>query len=293
MDLEQWLNPFEAYTLPLRDWVEIAVDWIVVNFRGFFQAISVPVGTILDGVELILQSVPPLIFLLLLFGLALWVANWRVALFSLVSMTLIGMLGIWEDAMTTLALVITAVLFCALLGIPLGILAARSDGFETLLRPLLDAMQTTPAFVYLVPVVMLFGVGNVPGIIATIIFALPPIIRLTDLGIRGVPTDVVEAAYAFGSTPLQVLWEVQLPLALRTILAGLNQTLLLALSMVVIAAMIAAGGLGTMVLRGLGRLDVGLGVVGGLGIVLLAIILDRITQAIAGGQQAPGAPTGH
>ncbi|MCB0061705.1 MAG: ABC transporter permease subunit, partial [Caldilineaceae bacterium] len=185
--------------------------------------------------------------------------------------------------MTTLALVLTAVFFCTIIGVPLGILASRSDRFEGGLRPLLDAMQTTPAFVYLVPIVMLFGVGNVPGIIATIIFALPPIIRLTNLGIRSVPADVVEAAYAFGSTPFQVLWEVQLPLATRTILAGLNQTLLLALSMVVIAAMIAAGGLGTMVLRGIGRLDVGLGAVGGLGIVLLAVVLDRITQALGGG----------
>jgi glycine betaine/proline transport system permease protein len=164
--------------------------------------------------------------------------------------------------------------------VPLGIAAARSDRFAGGLRPVLDIMQTIPPFVYLVPIVMLFGVGMTPGIIATIIFALPPIIRLTNLGIRSVPGDLVEAAYAFGSTPRQVLWEVQLPLALKTIMAGLNQTLMLALSMAVIAALIGAGGLGLTVYTGLGRLDVGAAAEGGIGIVLIAIILDRITQAL-------------
>jgi len=170
-------------------------------------------------------------------------------------------------------------------GVPLGIAAARRDGFEKGLRPVLDIMQTIPPFVYLVPIVMLFGVGMAPGIIATIIFALPPIIRLTNLGIRSVPEDLIEAAFAFGSSPRQVLWEVQLPLALRTIMAGLNQTLMLALSMAVIAALIGAGGLGLTVYTGLGRLDVGAATEGGLGIVLLAMILDRITQAL--GSESP------
>jgi glycine betaine/proline transport system permease protein len=210
-----------------------------------------------------------------------------VAAFAFVSLIFIDLMELWPETMTTLAMIITAVLFCAIVGVPLGIAAARSDRFAAVLRPILDIMQTVPPFVYLVPIVMLFGVGIVPGVIATIIFALPPIIRLTNLGIRQVRAELVEAAYAFGSTPRQVLWEVQVPLALRTIMAGLNQTLMLALSMVVIAALIGAGGLGLTVFTGLGRLDVGAATEGGVGIVLLAIILDRITQALAENRPAP------
>ncbi|KPP85968.1 MAG: glycine betaine/proline transport system permease protein [Rhodobacteraceae bacterium HLUCCO07] len=190
------------------------------------------------------------------------------------------MIGVWSETMTTLAMILTAVVFCALVGVPLGIAAARSDRFAVILRPVLDIMQTIPPFVYLVPIVMLFGVGMTPGIIATIVFALPPIVRLTNLGLRSVPENLVEAAYAFGATRSQVLWDVQIPLALRTIMAGLNQTLMLALSMAVIAALIGAGGLGLTVYTGLGRLDIGTATEGGIGIVLLAIILDRITQAL-------------
>ena len=216
---------------------------------------------------------------------ALALIAWRtagrgVALFTLVALSFIDVIGLWSETMTTLAMVVTAVLFCVVIGIPLGIAAARSDIFRAVMRPLLDIMQTIPSFVYLVPIVMLFGVGVVPGIIATIIFALPPIIRLTDLGIRNVREDLIEAATAFGATPWQMLVEVQFPLALRTVMAGLNQTLMLALSMVVIAALIGAGGLGLTVFTGLGRLDVGNAMAGGVGIVLLAIILDRISQAM-------------
>ncbi len=182
--------------------------------------------------------------------------------------------------MTTLSMIVTSVLFCVVLGVPLGILAARSNRVLAVVRPVLDIMQTVPSFVYLVPIVMLFGVGMAPGIIATIVFALPPIVRLTNLGIRNVRGDLIEAAEAFGSTGWQMLWNVQLPLAMRTIMAGLNQTLMLALSMVVITSMIGAGGLGLTVYTGLGRLDVGGATAGGVGIVLLAIILDRITQGL-------------
>ena len=167
-----------------------------------------------------------------------------------------------------------------MIGLPVGILLASSDRAQRWTRPLLDAMQTTPAFVYLVPVVMLFGIGNVPGVIVTIVFALPPLIRLTNLGIRQVRPDLIEASRAYGASPAQLLWKVQLPLAMPSIMAGINQALMLSLSMVVIASMIAVGGLGQMVLRGIGRLDMGLATVGGLGIVLLAIVLDRITQAM-------------
>nr|WP_252731201.1 ABC transporter permease subunit [Lentibacter algarum] len=173
-----------------------------------------------------------------------------------------------------------AVIACFIIGLPLGILAAKSDAFEKILRPVLDLMQTIPAFVYLVPVVMLVGIGNVSGVIVTIIFALPPLIRLTSLGIRGVNPSVVEAARAFGASPSQILVKVELPLATPTILAGVNQTIMLALSMVVIASMISVGGLGNEVLRAMGRLDAGKAIVGGLGIVLLAIVLDRISQGL-------------
>ena len=182
--------------------------------------------------------------------------------------------------MVTLSIVLTALVLAILIGMPLGIWAARSDRVWSIMRPLLDGMQTIPAFVYLVPVVMLFGIGNVPGVIVTVIFAISPLIWLTNLGIRQVPEEVVEATRAFGATDRQLLWKAQIPLALPTIMAGVNQTLMMSLSMVVIASMISVGGLGQMVLRGIGRLDVGLAAVGGLGIVMLAIVLDRLTQAL-------------
>ncbi|HET6519729.1 MAG TPA: proline/glycine betaine ABC transporter permease [Geminicoccaceae bacterium] len=275
------LNLSDYYTLPLDDWIEVLVkDWLVPNFRPVFRAIQWPVDQVLTGIAGLLQATPFPVFLILAGLIAWWVAGRGVALFAVASLALLDLLGIWRETMTTLAMVLTSVVFCAVVGVPLGIVAARSDRFASGIRPVLDIMQTTPAFVYLVPVVMLFGVGMVPGIIATIIFALPPIIRLTDLGIRQVRGELVEAAIAFGSTPRQVLFEVQIPLSLRTIMAGLNQTLMLSLSMVVIAALIGAEGLGLIVFRGIGRLDVGLAALGGIGIVLMAIVLDRITQAL-------------
>ena len=274
------LDPFETYTLPLGDWVETGLRWLVDNFRPVFQAIRWPVDQVLGGVEGALQWLPPLVGILLI-GLIGWqVAGRRVGIGAAISMVFVGLIGAWSEAMTTLALVLTSVFFCTLFGIPIGIATARSNRLEAIIRPVLDAMQTLPAFVYLVPIVMLFGIGNVPGVVVTIIFALPPLIRLTNLGIRQVPGDVIEAATAFGATPRQLLVKVQLPLAMRTIMAGVNQTLMLALSMVVIASMIAVGGLGQMVLRGIGRLDMGLATVGGVGLVLLAIVIDRITQAL-------------
>jgi len=274
------LNPFQEQLIPLGNWIEGVVDFLVNNFRWVFQGIRVPVNWVLDIIENVLQAIPPVIFLILLGLLAWQLAGRGIAIFSIIAMAAIGAIGAWEASITTLSLVLTAVTFCAIVGIPLGILAAKSDNFEQAIRPVLDAMQTLPAFVYLVPVVMLFGTGKVPGVIVTFIFAVPPLIRLTNIGIRQVPGDVVEAAEAFGSTPTQTLGEVQIPLAMPTILAGLNQSLMLALSMVVIASLIAVEGLGQMVNRGIGRLDVGLAAEGGIGIVLLAIIIDRITQAV-------------
>ena len=279
--IELILDPFQLFDIPLAKWVKSGLRWLVDNYRPFFQSIKMPIMSMLRGFEWFLKSVPPTVMVL---GIALgaWqLAGWRLALGSVFTMTTIGILGIWSKSMTTLSIVFTAVVICIAIGIPLGILAARNARFNSIMRPILDAMQTIPAFVYLVPVVMLFGIGNVSGVLVTIVFAVPPLIRLTNLGIRQVPSEVVEAAFAFGASPRQTLFKVQIPLALRTIMTGVNQTLMMALSMAVIASMIAVGGLGQMVLRGIGRLDMGLATLGGLGIVLLAILLDRITQSMA------------
>jgi glycine betaine/proline transport system permease protein len=276
------LKPSDLFTIPLDHWIDVAVkDWFVPAFRPFFQAIQWPVAKVLNGLDTGLQAIP-MVFILAFFVIVAWRAAGRgVALFTFLALVFLDLIDVWPETMTTLAMITTAVVFCTVVGVPIGIAAARHERFATVLRPILDIMQTIPPFVYLVPIVMLFGVGVVPGVIATIIFALPPIIRLTNLGIRQVQAELVEAAYAFGATPHQVLWEVQVPLAPRTIMAGLNQTLMLALSMVVIAALIGAGGLGLIVYTGLGRLDVGAATEGGVGIVLIAIILDRITQGLA------------
>lgn len=277
--IDYW-HPFKKAVIPLDNWIEHGIDWLVVNFRPVFQLIRAPVEIILTGIETVLQAIPSPVMIVLLTLLAWQLVNFRMAIGTFVSLILIGLIGTWMEAMTTLALVLTSLFFCMLIGLPTGIWLARSDRAGTIVRPLLDAMQTTPAFVYLVPVVMLFGIGNVPGVVVTIIFALPPVIRLTMLGIRQVPEDLIEAGHSFGASPRQLLFKVQLPLAMPTIMAGVNQTLMLSLSMVVIASMIAVGGLGQMVLRGIGRLDMGMASVGGVGIVLLAIVLDRLTQAM-------------
>lgn len=276
-------------SLPVQDWINQGLDWVVGHFRPFFIALRGPVDALLGGVEAALLFPPTLVMVGLLALLAWQMAGGALGLATLISLLVVAMLGIWPEAMITLSLVLTSLLFCILIGLPLGIVLARSDRAQSLVRPILDAMQTTPAFVYLVPVVMLFGIGNVPGVIVTIIFALPPLVRLTNLGIRQVREDLIEAARAYGASPWQLLTKVQLPLAMPSIMAGINQSLMLSLSMVVIASMIAVGGLGQMVLRGIGRLDMGLATVGGLGIVILAIMLDRITQAMGeprrGGQR--------
>jgi glycine betaine/proline transport system permease protein len=272
---------FEDKVIPLDVWVSQFVDWLVDNYRDVFQALKWPVEQTLNGFDAGLNALSPLIVIAVL-AFAAWKFSGKgLAIFTVITLTVIGLLGLWVETMTTLAMVLSSVIFCALVGIPLGIWAGRSDAFEAGIRPVLDAMQTTPAFVYLVPIVMLFSVGNVAGVLATIVFALPPIIRLTSLGIRQVHPELVEAAQAFGATNRQVLLRVQVPLAMPTILAGLNQTIMMALSMVVIAALIGAGGLGSPVILGLNTLDIGRAVIGGLSIVLMAIVLDRITQSMA------------
>ncbi|PMU06691.1 glycine betaine/L-proline ABC transporter permease ProW [Aeromonas salmonicida] len=275
-----WLDPFQQALVPLDVWVESGIGWLVENLRPVFQLIRAPVEVTLNAMTHLLQTVPSTLMMGMLALIAWQMVNGRMALGTLLSLVGIGLIGAWSDAMVTLSLVLNSLFLCILIGLPVGIMLARSERLSTWTRPLLDAMQTTPAFVYLIPIVMLFGIGNVPGVVVTVIFALPPMIRLTMLGIRQVPEDLVEAAHSFGASPSQLLFKVQLPLAMPTIMAGVNQTLMLALSMVVIASMIAVGGLGQMVLRRIGRLDMGLASIGGLGIVLLAIVLDRLTQAM-------------
>ena len=282
------LHPFHDALIPLDIWVNNGLDWVVSNFRSVFQAIRWPIDAVLSGVESGLQATPAILIIVIMALVAWQLAGRRLAIGTLISMTVVGLIGAWSEAMVTLSLVLTSVFFCVVIGLPTGIWLARNERTSNAVRPILDAMQTTPAFVYLVPIVMLFGIGNVPGVVVTIIFALPPLIRLTILGIRQVPGDLVEAARSFGASPHQLLFRVQLPLAMPTIMAGVNQTLMLALSMVVIASMIAVGGLGQMVLRGIGRLDMGLATIGGVGIVLLAIVLDRMTQALGKDQRSKG-----
>jgi ABC-type proline/glycine betaine transport system permease subunit len=274
------LDPFEQVRIPLESWVSSGVQWLVTHFRPVFQSVRLPINSLLRSLQHLLLNTPPTVVLAVLTALAWQLAGRQVGFFAFLALSLIGFVGAWQPAMVSLSLVLTAVGVCLFLGIPLGVLCARSDPFERLLRPLLDAMQTLPVFVYLVPVVMLFGIGEAPGVIATVIYALPPLIRLTNLGIRQVPEEVVEAALAFGATPNQILWETQIPLAIPTILAGVNQTVLFALGMSVVTSMIAVPGLGLVVLRGLNGLNVGMAATGGLGILLLAIVLDRVTQRV-------------
>lgn len=242
---------------------------------------------ILNGFQQLMLGMPAPVAIILFTLIAWQFGSAGMGVATLISLIAIGAIGLVAGD-DHLALVLTALLFCIFIGLPMGIWLARSPRAAKIIRPLLDAMQTTPAFVYLVPIVMLFGIGNVPGVVVTIIFALPPIIRLTILGINQVPADLIEASRSFGASPRQMLFKVQLPLAMPTIMAGVNQTLMLALSMVVIASMIAVGGLGQMVLRGIGRLDMGLATVGGVGIVILAIILDRLTQAVGRDSRSRG-----
>lgn len=275
------LDPFATVDLGIADSANGIKKWAIAN-REIIQPIKKFFNEMIVGIDVGLNAVPPSIMLIILVLIAWQAAGRRVAILVGISMAILGVLspGAWGLAMTTLAIVISAVILCFIIGLPLGVLAGKSNRFEAMVRPVLDTMQTIPAFVYLVPVVMLIGIGNVSGVIVTIVFALPPLVRLTSLGIRNVNPSVVEAARAFGANPTQILFKVELPLATSTILAGVNQTIMLSLSMVVIASMISVKGLGNEVLRAMGRLDAGKAIVGGLGIVILAIVLDRITQGM-------------
>ncbi|MGO4543641.1 ABC transporter permease [Paenibacillus sp. 2TAB23] len=266
--------------IPLADWIESLEAWLEAHFDPFFRFIRMIVGETVNGLDTALNWFPALV-LILLFTIIAWsIGKWRMALFTLIGLLIIENLGLWSQTMQTLALVLTSAFISVLIGVPVGILCARYGSFQKIVTPLLDFMQTMPAFVYLLPAVTFFSLGVVPGVISSIIFAIPPTIRLTNLGIRQVPEELVEAADAFGSTPLQKLIKLQLPIAMPTIMAGINQTIMLSLSMVVIASMIGAQGVGAYVYRAVTQGNTGVGFEAGLAIVILAIILDRLTQQV-------------
>ena len=258
---------------------ENAVNFLFLHFRGGFDAFSAALGAVVKLLEDGLGAIPFLAMLVAFVAIAVWRKGLVFAAFVGIAMEVIHYMGLWAQTMSTLALVIAATFFSLLIGIPLGIWGARNGRVEVIVRSLLDFMQTMPAFVYLIPAVILFGLGRVPAVIATIVFAMPPVVRLTTLGIKQVREELMEAGRSFGSTDSQLLWKIQLPNALPSIMAGINQTIMMALSMVVVASMIGAGGLGEYVLSGIQRLDIGIGFEGGLGVVLLAIILDRLTES--------------
>lgn len=269
------------FDLPLEKWTNSFVDnWLIPSLGGFFDKVSNFIGWFIDLIALLFTAIPPELMAIVFVIVAFKFAGKGVALFSIIGVLYLGFVDIWNEAMLTLSIVLVATIFSILVGIPIGIICAKSRTADRIVRPILDFMQTLPSFVYLIPAILLFGLGGVPAVISTFIFATPPAVRMTNLGIRQVPADVVEAAHAFGSTAKQLLFKVQLPLAIPTIMAGVNQTIMLALSMAVIASMIGAPGLGSLVLAGISSVNVGKGLVGGLGIVVLAIILDRITQGL-------------
>ena len=261
------------------------VRWLTVNMRWLFGAISDFVIAILDATTFVLAAPPAIVMIVLFTALAWYVAGYGVAIFTFLGFGLIWYMGLFTLTMNTLALVVASVLIALLIGVPVGIWSSKNDVVWNVVRPILDFMQTLPAFVYLIPAVLFFRLGRVPGVVATLIFSLPPAVRLTNLGIRQVPKEIKEAALSFGSTKRQMLLKAELPVALATIMAGVNQTIMLALSMVVIAGMIGAGGLGNEVLRGITQLRIDVGFESGVAIVILAIFLDRVTQALGAATQ--------
>ena len=265
--------------LDLGSWVNDVVQHLLDNYSEGFDSLGGMVNGFSEAIEWLLMLPPAWLLIAIFVGLSLWRISYKFAIFTAISFVLIVLTGFWEQTVVTLGLTFSATLISLLLGIPLGIWAARSERVASTIRPILDFMQTMPAFVYLIPAAMLFGLGRVPGIIATVIFAMPPAVRLTNLGIRQVNKEIIEAGQSFGCNARQLLFKVQLPNAMPSIMAGVNQTIMMALSMVIIASMVGAGGLGNDVLASIQRLDIGLGFESGMAVVLLAIILDRITES--------------
>lgn len=264
--------------LPIGAWVEWFENWLMTYFGTFFDIIHATIGGMVNGLETVLTVLPSLILIVLIAALAYWIGKWRMALFAALGLLLIDNLDLWGPTMQSLALVLTASILAVVIGVPIGILSAQSNAVRNTVTPILDFMQTMPAFVYLLPAVSFFSLGVVPGVIASIIFAIPPTIRLTNLGIRQVSSELVEAADAFGSTPTQKLIKLQLPIAMPTIMAGINQTIMLSLSMVVISSMIGAQGVGALVYRAVSQAKTGAGFEAGIAIVIIAMLLDRLTQ---------------
>ncbi|AZZ41491.1 glycine/betaine ABC transporter permease [Acidipropionibacterium jensenii] len=271
------LNP----RISLGSWIEQFFDWFQHWFGWLIDATNWVIGGLYSGLQTALSTPLYLVMMVLLAALAWLCGSWRVAVFTLVGFYVVRAMDQWNHTMQTLALVLVAVVLALLIAIPVGILAARSKRFSAIVKPVLDFMQTMPSLAYLVPVIVLFSVGPVPGAIATIIFALPPGVRFTELGIRQVDRETVEAAAAFGASPLHILTRVQIPLAMPTIMAGVNQVIMLALSMVVLSGMVGAGGLGGDVVAALSQVDIGLGMEAGVAVVVVAVFLDRITGGLA------------
>lgn len=271
--------------VPLGRWVEVVVEWMTQNFSTVFDSIKGIIEFLLVQLDTFFIWVPWPVTMIVLSIVGFLVAGRKVAVIVLSCLVCLGCMGLWEIGMSTMALVVTAVFISVLFGLPLGIFSAKNPRFDLMMKPILDGMQTIPSFVYLIPAIMFFGIGNVPGIIATVIFALPPMVRLTSLGIQQVDKEVAEAGIAFGCTPFQLLLKIQLPLAIPSIMTGVNQTVMMALSMVVVAAMIGAGGLGEKILYSIQRIDLGVGIEAGLGILFIAVVLDRILQGLTKKQQ--------
>lgn len=272
----QWLSENK---LPVGKWAKNATQWLIDHAGWFFDTLSAWLKTMIEGLQFALSWPPPLVVIFLAFGVALLVKrSIGLAVFSVFAFGLIFNLGYWEQMIRTLTLVLAASFVCMLVGVPVGIMAAHHKGFSAFIRPVLDLMQTLPTFVYLIPALILFGLGVVPGLVATVIFAVPAPIRLTELGVKSIPVALTEAGRAFGATPLQLLWKIELPHALPQIMAGLTQAIMLSLSMVVIAALVGAPGLGVPVVRALNTANIAKGFEAGLVIVLLAILLDRFLR---------------
>ena len=267
--------------IPLGEYVDALISWLLSAAPGAFDAVSAVMTLLVDAISAVLTGPPFPVWVSVLTVAALLARGVGLAVFTLVAFLLVASLDLWQETMETLAVVLVAAVLATVIGVPLGIWAARKRSASVVLRPTLDLMQTTPVFVYLIPAVFFFGIGVVPGVVATTVFSIPPAVRLTELGIRGVDPEVVEAAHAFGAHPRQILREVQLPMALPSIMAGINQVIMLALSMVVVAGLAGAGGLGSVVTTSVTQLDVATGFEGGLAVVILAIFLDRLTAALA------------
>ncbi len=270
------LNP----RIPVGDWINDILDWLTTHIAWLFDFIKIVLDGFYDGLNYVLATPSYLVIIVVLAVLAYFVRGWKFALATIIGFYLIRGFNQWENAMSTIALVLVAVVIALAIAIPLGIWAARSNTVSRIVKPILDLMQTLPALVYLIPAITIFSVGTTPGAIATIIFALPPGVRLTELAIRGVDKEVVEAGHAFGASPGRILRQIQLPLALPTIMAGVNQVIMLSLSMVVLAGMAGSGGLGGAVVGSLSSLDVPLGMEAGLSVVFIAIYLDRLSNAL-------------